>query len=138
MPHWLPAAIFGTAVALFGLGLSRRNFRAWHEWQADDMCSETDRLHYRIRYQRRAQLAGMIITTGVLLALGDAVIWGFGIIASTVFWIMVLVLCCWIGLLALGDLTSVYTQHHVAMKRVEKTRQELEAQLQELRRSEDS
>lgn len=138
MPHWLPAVCFGTAVALFGFGMSRRNLRAWHEWQAEGMHDDIDRLHYRSRYQRRAQLAGMIITAGVLLALGDLAVWGFGIIASTVFWISVLVLCCWIGLLALGDLTSVYTHSQITMKRVEKQRQELEAQLSQFRRSDET
>lgn len=137
MPHWLPAVCFGSVVALLGVWMSRSNRRVWREQERDQSLDQFDRRHYLFRYQRRAQLSWMIITAGVLLALGDVAVWGFGPIAATVFWAGLILLCLWIGLLAIGDFTSVQAHSQVTLRRFDEKRRELESELEQLKRRTD-
>lgn len=134
MPHWLPAVLFGTAIAAFGVVMLRRNLRAWHEVTHERDLNPFDLVHLRDRYSRRVQLSGMLLTIGVLIAIGDVFVWNFGPAAAAIFWILVILLGCWTALLALGDLTSVHAHSQVLRKRVEQQRQALEAELDELRK----
>ncbi len=134
MPHWLPAVLFGLAIAVFGFVMLRLNLRAWHEVSEDRDLNPFDLVHLRDRYSRRVQLSGMLLTIGVLIALGDVFVWNFGPAAAAVFWILVILLGCWTALLALGDLTSVHAHSQVLKKRVEKQKQALEAELDEIRK----
>lgn len=125
MPHWLPAVLFGSTIAVFGFVMVRRNLRAWHDVANDRDLNPFDLVHFRDRYSRRVQLSGMLLTIGVLVAVGDVFVWNFGPAPAAVFWIMVLMLGCWTALLALGDLTSVHAHSQVLKKRVEQQRQAL-------------
>ena len=136
LPHWLPSVVLGLIVAIVGWVMMQRNKRAWYEQQADDSADEFDRRHFHDRYVRRQQVAGMVIAVGVML-FGDIFIWNLGPAASAVYWIAVMLMCCWITLLGLGDLTSVQLHSTVSMKRVEKERRQLEADLAELKRQSD-
>ena len=133
LPHWLPSVVLGVIVAIAGRVLMQRNKRAWYEQQAADTGDEFDRRHFHNRYVRRQQVAGMVIAVGVML-FGDIFIWNLGPAASAIYWIAVILMCCWITLIGLGDLTSVQSHSKVALKRVEKERRQLEADLAELKR----
>lgn len=134
MPHWFSAACFGSIVSLFGVWLSHHNLKSWYSWQDETDIEETDRQHYRDRYRRRAQLAAMIVVTGVLLALGDIVVWRFGAFQSTVFWIGVLGLCFWITILAIGDMTSVHVHSQATFKRLQEKRRQIEDEINQYQR----
>ena len=134
MPHWLPAVLFGTAIAVFGLIMWRLNRRAWQAVHLDHDLNSFDSQHLRNRYSRRCQLSGMLVTIGLMIALGDLFVWNLGAAQSTVYWIVVIMLGCWMGLLAVGDLTSVHAHSQVLKKRVDQQRQQLEEELAELRR----
>lgn len=67
----------------------------------------------------------MLVTIGMLVALGDVFVWNFGHGPAAIFWIVVLMLVCWTALLGLGELTSVYAHSQVLQKRVEQQRQAL-------------
>ena len=136
LPHWLPSAVVGSIVAIVGWVMQRRNRRACYEQQADASTDDFDRRHFHNRYVRRQQVAGMVIAVGIML-FGDIFIWNLGPLASAIYWIAVMLMCCWITLLGLGDLTSVQLHSKVAMKRVEKERRQIEADLAELKRQSD-
>ena len=133
MPHWLPAVLFGLAIAGFGLVMLRHNRRAWLSVNRDVELNPFDRIHLQDRYARRIQISGMLVTIGLLIGIGDVFVWDFGPAPAAVYWIAVILLGCWTALLALGDLTSVRAHSQVVRKRLEKQRMELEQELLQMR-----
>lgn len=132
--NWLIAAVVGAALLIIGLAMLRSHQTTWRLQKADPELDGDDRAHYYRRYRRRMQTSGAIAALGILIPLGDALVWQLGPRASTFYWVAILGLVMWIIILALGDLTSTTSHSRVALARVHRKQRELEAQAAELQR----
>ena len=79
---------------------------AWHRksWtlqQDDPGFNQWDLKRLKSRYRRRMQTSGMIAVMGVMLGVGDVLIWQQGPVVATVYWIGVIALGGWLLLLGL-------------------------------------
>jgi ABC-type nickel/cobalt efflux system permease component RcnA len=85
-------------------------------------------------------MSGMICVMGVMLGVGDAMIWQQWQqypALITVYWIVVICLGAWLLLLGMGDLISVRMDAKQALtelRQIGTQRKELEAELEEIRR----
>ncbi len=87
------------------------------------------------------QTSGLFAVLGMMIGVGDAMIWDQGPVAATVFWIAVLLLGVWLLLLGLGDLAAVRIDSRLArdeLQRLGSKRKELETDLEQLRRPGDN
>jgi|TARA_B100000029_G_scaffold466804_1_gene502612 uncharacterized protein YlxW (UPF0749 family) len=82
-------------------------------------------------------MSGMIAVLGVMLGVGDALIWSQGLVVATVYWIVVIGVGVWLLLLGVADLASVRIGSRDArdeLRQIREKRKELEAELEELQR----
>ncbi len=82
-------------------------------------------------------MSGMICVMGVMLGVGDAMIWQQDPTLIAVYWIVVICLGAWLLLLGMGDLISVRMDAKQALtelRQIGTQRKELEAELEEIRR----
>ena len=101
---------------VIGLLMMRAHRRTWALQQDDRGLNQWDRKRLRSRYRRRMQMSGMIATLGVMLGVGDALIWEQGLAVIAVYWIVVICLGAWLLLLGMGDLVSVRVDSQLAIK----------------------
>jgi hypothetical protein len=131
---WVPAAVFGGALFVAGLWMIYMHKKAWSIQRDDQNLDEHDRQHFANRFQRRMQTSAGISFVGVLIAVGDQpVIWQLGPMGSSLYWVFVMLVACWIGLLALGDMTSTKSYTAVTRAKLENERRELEQELAKLK-----
>ena len=74
---------------------------------------------------------------GVMLGVGDAMIWQQDLALIAVYWIVVICLGAWLLLLGMGDLISARMDAKQALtelRQIGTQRKELEAELEEIRR----
>jgi hypothetical protein len=130
----LIAPLVGFVVVAIGLGLMRWHFVAWNGQQSDPSLTEAERRLYERRYRRRMQTSGLLAVLGVLLGLGDVV--AAQQVDPLLFaaWIIaMLLLVCWIILLALGDMASTAVHSRQQLARVRQEQRALELRLEEMR-----
>lgn len=136
VPHaennWLPAVLFGISLFLFGAVLMITHWQVWQQ-QREHRIEAVEFRHLRNRYVRRMQTSAGVATLGLLVAAGDVWIWDFGPAAAAVFWIGVLLLAGWVGLLAAGDFLSIRTWSQTLKAQNENSRRALQAELDKLR-----
>jgi hypothetical protein len=83
------------------------------------------------------QMSGMICVMGVMLGVGDAMIWQQDLAWIAAYWIAVICLGSWLLLLGMGDLISVRMDAKQALtelRQIGAQRKELEVELEEIRR----
>lgn len=134
MERELIAPLVGFVVVAIGLGLMRWHFVAWREQREDPSLSNAERGLYGRRYRRRMQTSGLLAVLGVLLGLGDVVV--AQQISPMLFaaWILaMLLLVCWIILLALGDMASTAVHSRQQLARVRQEQRALELRLEEMK-----
>ncbi|MDZ4687961.1 MAG: hypothetical protein SH850_23050 [Planctomycetaceae bacterium] len=131
MADSLPALIIGAVLVGIGVG------SGWHQWRyrrPDAQMDDLGRQHSHRQLRRRLQVSGLLALIGVLIPLGDHLPFFKQAPAAFVFyWGAVLLLTCWIGLLAIADFASARAYHRVANVRLRQARRELEEQLQQYR-----
>ncbi|MEX0703044.1 MAG: hypothetical protein WD069_13195 [Planctomycetales bacterium] len=129
--------LFGAALAIGGVALLRWHRRSWARQRTDAAATELDLRHFHRQFLRRTQVAGMLVALGVLIPLGVAVIdWQGRPAWWAVFWLGVLLLACWMSLLAVGDMLSQRAHSRVELSRIRRKQRELERQIAELRNRE--
>ncbi len=131
--NWWPAVIFGGVLVVLGVGMMISHRRSWKRQQDEVGASDADRIHYANRFRRRMQTSALIAIVGVLLGLGDVFIWRFGVPAATLFWMVMLILVCWIAVLAVGDMTSVHSHSKNQLASLEAHRRAFEQELARIR-----
>lgn len=131
---FLPALTFGGVLAVLGVVMVVGHVRSWRKQRSDHRLGMTDLDHYAARFRRRMQTSIGVIVIGVLIAAGDIFIWRFGPMASTAFWMTILVFACWIAMLAIGDMTAIKVHSQSTLAHYEASRRALEAELAELRK----
>lgn len=135
--HWVLSAIFGAALVVVGVLMMAWHRKSWTLQQDDPGFNQWDLKRLKSRYRRRMQTSGMIAVMGVMLGVGDVLIWQQGPVVATVYWIGVIALGGWLLLLGLGDLLSVRVDSKLAraeLQRIGQKREVLEAELEEIRR----
>ena len=133
----MATAIFGAVLVAVGLLMIRSHRRAWARQQDEAGLTREDRSRLFLRYRRRLQMSGMIAVLGVMLGVGDALIWSQGLVVATVYWIVVIGVGVWLLLLGVADLASVRIGSRDArdeVRQIREKRKELEAELEELQR----
>ncbi len=131
--NWWPAVIFGSGLVALGIAMMIAHWRSWKRQQIEADTNDTERAHYANRYRRRMQTSALIAVVGLLLALGDVFIWRFGVPAATLFWMVMLILVCWIAVLAVGDMTAIQSHSKNQLADLEAHRRVLEQELAEIR-----
>lgn len=133
----MATAVFGAVLVAVGLLMIRSHRRAWARQQGEAGLSREDRTRLFLRYRRRLQMSGMIAVLGVMLGVGDALIWDQGLLVATVYWVVVIGLGVWLLLLGIADLASVRVGSRDArdeLRQISEKRKELEAELEEMQR----
>ena len=131
--NWIPAAIFGGALVALGTGMILSHRKNRRRQRNDDSIDDAEWSHLTNRYRRRMQTSAMVILVGAMIAGGDALVWNLGPLASTLYWLFVIFLVCWIALLAVGDLTSIQVRARVTSAKYDAMRQKLEDELAQQR-----
>ena len=131
--NWWPAVIFGSGLVVLGVGMMIAHWRSWKRQQLEAETDTPDQLHYANRFRRRMQTSALIAIVGLLLGLGDVFIWRFGVPAATLFWMVMLILVCWIAVLAVGDMTAIQSHSKNQLADLETQRRVLEKELAEIR-----
>jgi hypothetical protein len=124
-------------LVVVGVLMMRAHRRTWAQQQDDPGLNQSELTRLRKRYRRRMQMSGMIAVLGVMLGVGDAVIWEQNLQLIAIFWIVVIGLGVWLLVLGMGDLVSVRVDSKQAMtelREIGARRKEVEAELAEIRR----
>ena len=135
--HWILTAIFGGGLSLVGLSMMAWHQESWARQREEPGFNQWDLKRLKTRYRRRMQTSGMIVVLGVMLAVGDALIWSQGPLVATIYWIVVIAMGGWLLLLGVGDLLTVRVDSKLArdeLQRIGQKRAELEAEVEEMRR----
>jgi cell division protein FtsB len=135
--HWILTAIFGGGLSLAGLSMMAWHQKSWARQREEPGFNQWDLKRLKTRYRRRMQTSGMIVVLGVMLAVGDALIWSQGPLVATIYWIVVIAMGGWLLLLGVGDLLTVRVDSKLArdeLQRIGQKRAELEAEVEEMRR----
>jgi len=104
MNNPIPAFIFGGVLLLIGAVMLRSQRRARNV--AEQSSSDVERLFLLRRIRRRVQVAGLILLVGIMIPIGDSISWKEAPGTFAVYWMIVLGLAIWIGLLAMGDMAA--------------------------------
>ena len=134
MERELIAPLVGLVLIVMGLGLMRWHFVGWREQREDPSLTESERGLYARRYRRRMQTSGLLAVLGILLGLGDVIV--AQQISPLLFlaWILaMLLLVCWIILLAVGDMASTAVHSRQQLARVRQEQRALELRLEEMK-----
>ncbi|MFP6762575.1 MAG: hypothetical protein VB858_03120 [Planctomycetaceae bacterium] len=134
--NWGPSVLVGALLVIFGLLWMRSHLRNWRLAKDDSTLDDFDIRHMVNRFQRRMQTSGMLVLIGILIPVGDIFILDWGLWSWSVYWLGVLILALWVGVQALGDLTAIQSYSRVTAARCASRRQEIEAELAEIRRTE--
>ena len=122
---------------VIGVLMMRAHRRTWVQQQDDPGLNPRDLTRLGTRYRRRMQMSGMIGVLGVLLGVGDALIWEQDLQLIAIYWIVVIGLGAWLLVLGMGDVASVRIDSKQAiseLRDIGARRQELEAERAEMRR----
>ena len=122
---------------VIGVLMMRAHRRTWVQQQDDPGLNQSELTRLRKRYRRRMQMSGMIGVLGVMLGVGDALIWEQDLQMIAIYWIVVIGLGAWLLVLGMGDLASVRVDSKQAMtelREIGARRKEVEAELAEIRR----
>jgi len=131
----LPAIIVGGLLLLAAAIMAWSQHRLWKRTSHHETGDSLAQRHARRRYFRRMQISLLIAVEGVAIPLGDwlpAIRQNPAIFA--LYWLGVLLLACWIGLLAVGDLAATSAYGRAARSRLDQERRDLEAQVAQHRR----
>ncbi len=102
----IPALVFGSLLLVVGLSMLYLQRQAWVR-TLESGPRPGDLPFLRRRYRRRSQIGGMIVIIGLMIPLGDSLIpWKDAPGTFAVYWMVVLGLAFWTGMLAMGDLVS--------------------------------
>lgn len=106
MNNPIPALLFGGFLLVTGIVMLVMQRKGWAQLQGAGVPQRELKYHRR-QYLRRSQIAGMILLIGAMIPLGDSLIpWEKAPGTFAVYWLIVLILAMWTGLLGIGDLVS--------------------------------
>jgi len=132
MDNPVPAAIFGGLLMITGIVmlLVQRKQTQKVEPFPDDQA------FFQRRMRRRSQVAGMILLVGIMIPVGDSLIsWKNAPGTFAVYWMIVIGLAVWIGLLAVGDMAATRAQMARELNRLHRSQLELHRVAQRARKS---
>ncbi|WP_437185377.1 hypothetical protein SH668x_002480 [Planctomicrobium sp. SH668] len=105
MDNPIPAIAFGLILVVIAVTMMR-SLRGSRQ-EAENSLNKDERRYLLNRARRRSQVAGMILIIGVMIPIGDSLIdWKEAPGTFAVYWIIVMTLALWAGLLAIGDMTA--------------------------------
>ncbi len=112
MQERLPALMFGGFLLVIAAMMLVNQRKIWLQTRFDAEQKKDVRFLQR-RNRRRNQIAGLILIIGLMIPLGDSLIpWKEAPGTFAVYWMIVLTLAIWTGLLAIGDIVS--TRMHLS------------------------
>jgi len=133
----IPGLIFGALLLLIGGTMLTLQLRAAKQLSDPDL-SDRDRKFLGTRNRRRMQVAGMIILIGLMIPVGDSIInWREHPATFGIFCLIILVLACWTGLLAVSDMVSTRLYASAQLNRYERQCAELEKAANQLKAQRD-
>jgi small-conductance mechanosensitive channel len=132
-PHWMPSLLVCVALVTIGGFMIRGHLRSWAERQAQGIADPADLLHYYGQYRRRIQTSALIIIIGILIFVGDVISEQIGPKLFGWYWVVVLILVCYLILLAVLDGLSTASHTRAALARLRAQRRQLERHAAELK-----
>lgn len=111
------------------IGLIYRHRAVWHSFDPQS-CSQAEAEYSRRQHSRRMRTSGLIGVVGVMMFVGVAVI---DPLASVIYWMAVLILVCWIALMALADFRSTHVFYEQQRDGFLRERAALDAELKRLK-----
>ncbi|WP_437200747.1 hypothetical protein [Planctomicrobium sp. SH664] len=137
MDDRLPALLFGSALILGAVGLLVAQYRG--RQRISEVVDSRERTYLQRRSSRRSQIAGMILLIGVMIMAGDSLMtnWRKAPMTFGVFWLTVILLALWVGLLAMGDLLATRSFMRRELSQLERRQLELEKLAQGLRQAQE-
>ena len=136
-PDDIPGLVFGAFLVILAIFMVRaqRKARAEISSTTDDP-SEMRFLQNRVR--RRTQVAWMIGLIGVMIPIGDSLIdWEGAFVTFALYWLIVMGLACWVGVLALGDMAATHAHSAIELNLLKHQQQELERVAEQLRKQQN-
>ncbi|SFH61753.1 hypothetical protein [Planctomicrobium piriforme] len=136
MQERIPALIFGSCLLVVGVVMLQSQRQMWQRVLSDP--SEADDIPFlKRRYRRRSQVAGMIILIALMIPIGDSLIpWEKAPATFAVYWMIVLGLAIWTGLLAVGDIASTRAHMMSELNRLHRRELQLRDAAERLRNAE--
>lgn len=132
MQDRVPALVFGALLLVTGGSMLLAQRRAAHQVR-ESTGPDEDAGFLARRVRRRSQVAGMILLIGVMIPLGDSLIpWRNAPGTFAVYWLIVIGLAVWTGLLAVGDLVATRAQVTQELNRLHRRKLELRDVAQQL------
>ena len=122
--------LFGLFLIAVAAMMLVRNSRIWRSVQTADMEEREHDFLYR-QYRRRTQANWMIMIVGLAIVLG---IWVTDSIIGAAYWMGVVLVVCWMTLLAFADLVSTRMHYGRVQQDQMEERASLEAELDQIRR----
>ena len=138
MDNIYPSLAVGVILVVLGAGLARWHWVAWAAQRRDSTASDRELLYYRAQFRRRLQVSVILMTLGILIPVGDALMMQRqrpGLFAA--YWSIVLLMTLWIVLLAAVDWLAGRIQRRAALNALAglaRKRRELEEEVARLRR----
>jgi hypothetical protein len=126
--------LFGLFLLAFSAIMLVRNRAAWRAAQAADM-EEREREFLNRQYRRRRQAAASISIVGLAIMLS---VWVTDTKTAAVYWLGVLLIVCWITLLAVADLIATRMHYGRLLQDQQNERTALEAELNQIKRRESN
>ncbi|HWL09492.1 MAG TPA: hypothetical protein VNQ76_13875 [Planctomicrobium sp.] len=137
MTDRIPALLFGGFLLVTAISMLIGQRRGWMAVQKSAQQKELPFL--RRRYRRRSQIAGMILIIGLMIPLGDSLIpWENAPGTFAVYWMIVLALALWTGLLAMGDIMSTKMYMTMELNRLHRQEVQLKEAAKRLRENNNS
>lgn len=130
---WISLAV---CVGLVGaaLWLLRVHWQHWQEVDADTSLTPRERDHLRRRHRRRMQTSTMLGFVGIAILAGRLFPLDEPTLAAVLYWLGVVLLVCWMALLALADILATRVHYGAMRRKVDSERDKLEAQLQRIQK----
>ena len=122
--------LFGLFLIAFAVMMLVRNQAAWRSAQTDAL-EGSEREFLSRQHRRRRQTCVMIAIVGVAVILG---IWVTDVRAAAAYWLGVVLLVCWMALLAVVDLVATRMHFGRLHRDQQAERIVLEAELDQIRR----
>lgn len=127
---WFVSAFVGAAIIIVGVLVMRSHYYTWQQQKADPDLDDRERKHLQRRFRRRLQATGLLVIIGILIPVGDIeMLFADRPVLFALYWLTVIVLVMWVGLLAVGDLASTRAHSRISLSRLEQKQRELEREV---------
>lgn len=134
----IPELVFGGLVVAVAAGLAVHQWRAWRRDRDEFADNAEAARHSWHTLRRRLQVSVLLAVIGVMLPIG---VWRplfqKRLLLFLGYWLAVLLLICWVVLLALGDMLATAVHSRMIDGHLNRERRKLEEEIERYRREQE-